>query len=114
MLDRTHRELTHDDVGVIARTYRSWRDGRKTGKYADEPGFCKSVKLEEIRKHNHILTPGRYVDAKPQPDADEPFERKMSKLVAQWGKQQTEAKRLDVAIIKNMADLGFPVRRDKN
>ena len=114
MLDRTHRELTDDDIGRIVRAYRSWRDGRKTGRYADEPGFCKSVKMEEIRKHNHILTPSRYVGAEPQPDDDEPFERKMSRLVAQWGEQQAEAKRLDAAIAKNMEDLGFPVRGDKN
>ena len=113
MLDRTHRELTGDDIGRIASTYRTWRDGLRTGKYADEPGFCKSVKLEEIRKHNHILTPGRYVDPEPQPDDGEPFERKMSKLVAQWGEQQAEDRKLDAAIIKNMENLGFSVQGDK-
>jgi type I restriction enzyme M protein len=26
-------------------------------------GFCKTVKLDDIRKYGHVLTPGRYVGA---------------------------------------------------
>ena len=107
MLDRTHRELASDDIGRIARTYRSWRGDRKARRYADAPGFCKSVKLEEIRKHDHVLTPGRYVGAEPQPDDGEPFEQKMSKLVAQWAEQQAKAKKLDTKIRKNLQLLGL-------
>jgi type I restriction enzyme M protein len=64
MVDRVHRELTDDDIGKLADTYHAWR-GDKGVKvmYADEPGFCKAAKLEEIRGHGHILTPGRYVGA---------------------------------------------------
>lgn len=107
MTDRTHRELSGDDIGSIARTYRVWRGDRKAGRYADKPGFCKSVKLDEIRKHDHVLTPGRYVGAEPQRDDGEPFESKMSKLVAQWEEQYAEAKKLDAKIRQNMRLLGL-------
>ena len=107
MIDRTHRELSGDDIGSIARTYRTWRGDRKAGRYADKPGFCKSVKLDEIRRHDHVLTPGRYVGAEPQQDDDEPFESKMSKLVVQWEEQSAEAKKLDNKIRQNMKLLGL-------
>ena len=107
MLDRTHRELTGDNINRIARTYRSWRGDRKAGRYADAPGFCRSVKLEEIRKHDHALAPGSYVGAQPQPDDGVPFELKMSRLVAQWEEQQAEAKKLDAKIRKNVKLLGL-------
>lgn len=110
MLDRTHRELTDNDIHRISGTYRAWRDDQKAGRYADMPGFCKSVRPEEIRKHDYILAPGRYVGAKPQPGDSEPFEQKMSRLMAQWEEQHAEAKRLDAAIIKNIRRLGFQVR----
>ena len=51
--------------------------------YADIPGFCKSATLEEMRKHGHVLTPGRYVGAAPQEDDGEPFEEKMARLSKQ-------------------------------
>jgi len=75
--------------------------------YADIPGFCKSASLEEIRRHGHVLTPGRYVGAAPQEDDGEPFEEKMKRLVAQLREQQAEAAKLDAAIDKNLKELGF-------
>ena len=34
----------------LPETYHAWRGEPKAGKYEDIPGFCKSAKLEEIRK----------------------------------------------------------------
>ena len=51
------------DIGRIVRTYHAWRGEEGVGEYADEAGFCKAAKLEEIEKHGHVLTPGRYVGA---------------------------------------------------
>jgi type I restriction enzyme M protein len=85
------------------------RRGEKTdkGKYADIPGFCKSATLEEIRKHGHVLTPGRYVGAEAQEEDGEPFDAKMKRLVAQWHGQQNEATKLDAAITANLKELGY-------
>ena len=85
---------------------RSGGEGQIEG-YADIPGFCKSATLEEIRKHGHVLTPGRYVGAEPQPDDGEPFDEKMARLTAQWREQQAESQRLDAAIEENLNRLGF-------
>ena len=104
MVDRTQRELAEEDIARISDTYHAWRSGTD---YADVPGFCKGASLEEIRRHSHILTPGRYVGAEPQEDDGEPFEDKMKRLVAQWQEQQAEARRLDAAIDANLKSLGF-------
>ena len=66
MVDRTHRELTDEDIARIADTYHAWRGEEGAGDYSDVPGFCKTASLEEVRKHGHVLTPGRYVGAAPQ------------------------------------------------
>jgi type I restriction enzyme M protein len=62
--------------------------------------------LEEIRKHGHVLTPGRYVGMEPEDDG-EPFEEKMTRLVAQLREQQAEATKLDEAIAANLKGLGY-------
>ena len=105
MVDRTHRELSEADIARIAGTYHAWRS--KRGGYNDVPGFCKSAALDDIRAHDHILTPGRYVGVAPQPEDDEPFHEKMTRLAAEWREQQKEARRLDRRIAKNLAALGF-------
>ncbi|HXH23842.1 MAG TPA: N-6 DNA methylase [Vicinamibacterales bacterium] len=110
MVDRTHRELTDEDIARIARTYHAWRGEKEAGEYKDVPGFCKSATLEEIRKHGHVLTPGRYVGAEAQEDDGEPFEEKMRRLVAQLREQQAEAAKLDAAIARNLKELGYGSR----
>ena len=104
MLNRTLRDLSQEDIARIAGTYHAWRDGEE---YEDEPGFCKSTTLEEIRKHGHVLTPGRYVGAAPQEDDGEPFQEKMTRLTAQWREQHVEGQRLDAEIAANLERLGF-------
>ena len=107
MTDRTHRDLSAGDISRIADTYHAWRGGDGAGDYADVPGFCKSATPEEIQKHGHALTPGRYVGAEPQQDDGEPFADKMQRLSAQWREQQAEAQRLDANIAENLEWLGF-------
>ena len=107
MEDRTHRDLSQEDIARIAETYHAWRGGEGAGDYADVPGFCKSASLEEVQKHGQVLTPGRYVGAEPQADDGEPFPDKMARLAAQWREQQEEARRLDAAIAENLERLGF-------
>jgi type I restriction enzyme M protein len=70
--------------------------------YEDVPGFCKAATLDEIRGHNHILTPGRYVGAAEVEDDGEPFEERMERLMAQLEEQFAESARLEVAIRQNL------------
>ncbi|MBM4287372.1 MAG: SAM-dependent DNA methyltransferase [Deltaproteobacteria bacterium] len=108
MIDRVHRELTDEDISTIADTYHAWRGDRDCSReYADVPGFCKAATLEDIRKHNYILTPGRYVGAAVVEEDGEPFEEKMARLVAQLREQQAEAAKLDALIAANVQDLGY-------
>jgi type I restriction enzyme M protein len=107
MVDRTHRELTDEDVARIANTYHAWRGEKEAGEYDDVPGFCKSAPLDEVLKHGHVLTPGRYVGAEAQEDDGEPFEEKMKRLTATLREQQTEATKLDSVIAANLKELGY-------
>ena len=107
MIDRVHRELTHSEMKRIAETYHAWRGKGNNGDYADVPGFCKSATIDDVRKHGHVLTPGRYVGAEAQEDNGEPFEDAMTRLAAQWREQQAEAAKLDTAIEANLETLGF-------
>lgn len=115
LIDRVHRELSEEDIAKIAGTYHAWRGDKpvlsngegSTGEYADIPGFCKAAQLEDIRKHGHVLTPGRYVGAEAVEDDGEPFEDKMKRLTATLREQQKESAKLDAAIAANLKELGY-------
>jgi very-short-patch-repair endonuclease len=98
-----------DVLDEIGRSLASplGRGGGEGDIYRDVLGFCKSAKLDEIRAHGHVLTPGRYVGAEEAEDDGEPFDEKMKRLSAALREQQAEAKKLDEAIARNLKDLGY-------
>lgn len=104
MKDRVLRDFTAEDIQKIADTFHAWQLGDG---YEDIPGFCHSATLDDIRKHDHVLTPGRYVGAAEQEEDDEPFAEKMQRLTAELAEQFAEGKRLESEIRMNLEGLGF-------
>ncbi len=107
MEDRVHRVLDDSDIAKIADTYHAWRGNNEASNYVDVPGFCKSVTLDDIRKHDHMLTPGRYVGAAEVEDDGELFDEKMRRLSVALRQQMHEANLLDKAIEANLGELGY-------
>ena len=120
MITRTQKELDEEDIAAIARTYHAWQsepdgqkekkdlpDGEAGGAYEDEAGYCKSATLEDIRKHDYVLTPGRYVGAAALEDDGIPFETKMTELSQTLYAQMEESAKLDEVIRKNLEGLGY-------
>jgi type I restriction enzyme M protein len=107
LIDRTHRELSTEEIAEIARTYHAWRGEKKDGNYEDKPGFCKSATLDDIKSHHYVLTPGRYVGAEAVKDDGIPFEEKMAELSDTLYEQMRESIELDAVIRKNLEILGY-------
>ena len=104
MKDRVLRDFTLDDIKKVADTFHAWQHD---GGYADVPGFCYSASLADIRKHEHVLTPGRYVGAEEQEEDSEAFADKMVRLTAQLAEQFAESAKLEGEIKKNLAGMGY-------
>lgn len=104
MKDRVLRDFTVDDINKVADTFHAWQHGEG---YADVPGFCYSASLDDIRKHDHVLTPGRYVGAEEQREDSEAFAEKMARLTAQLAVQFEMSAKLEGDIKKNLAGLGY-------
>ncbi|KFX62383.1 type I restriction-modification system subunit M [Paraburkholderia fungorum] len=104
MKDRVLRDFTVEDIQKIANTLQTWQYGEG---YENVPGFCYSATLNDIRKHEHILTPGRYVGAAEQDEDEEPFADKMVRLTAQLAEQFEKSAELEAEIKKNLAGLGY-------
>lgn len=73
--------LDNDDIQKIAGTYHAWRNHDCV--YEDVPGFSKAAKIDEIEKHDYVLTPGRYVGAAEAEIDDEPIDEKIARLTSE-------------------------------
>lgn len=105
MVDRVRRELTDEDIRQVADAFHRWR-GLEAG-YEDVPGFCKAATLDEVRQHDYILTPGRYVGLAEEDDDGEPFEEKMARLTASLAEKFARSRELEEEIRKNLRGLGY-------
>jgi len=105
MRDRTHAELTDEDIARVASVYHAWRGEKEAGEYQDVPGFCMSATVDVIRSHNYVLTPGRYVGAADLEDDDEPFGEKLARLTKTLEGQFAENDQLEQTILHNIKRL---------
>ncbi|GAB5430678.1 MAG: class I SAM-dependent DNA methyltransferase [Epibacterium sp.] len=95
---RKQKELSEAEISKIATVYHAWRGEPDAGTYEDEAGFCNSASLDEIAKHNFVLTPGRYVGAGATEDDGEPFEEKFERLMGELRGQFAEGRQLEAEI----------------
>lgn len=104
MRDRVLRDFTAADIAKVSDTFHAWQRGND---YEDVAGFCYSASLDDIKKHDFVLTPGRYVGAEEQEDDGEPFAEKMTRLTEQLREQFAESERLETEIKRNLGGLGY-------
>ncbi|SPY29174.1 Type I restriction-modification system methyltransferase subunit [Photobacterium damselae] len=111
MKDRVLRDFTRDDIEKVADLYHAWKTGAEVNgiAYEDQAGFCKSATIEEITKHDFVLTPGRYVGATEELDDGIPFGEKMATLTAKLGEQFVESANLETKIKANLMELGYEI-----
>lgn len=109
LVDRTRRELTDEEIQKIADTYHAWRGEATAGEYADVSGFCKSASLDDLRQHDYVLAPGRYVGTGGIEKDDESFEERIVRLTAELGERLAESAVLQTTVRKQLKHIGIPI-----
>lgn len=108
MVDRTHKELAVADIQEISSAFHAWR-GTSDALYEDILGFCKTVRSEEVKKQDYILTPGRYVGLEELEDDGEPFEEKMERLTTSLSEQFKKSHELEAEIKRALGGIGYEI-----
>ncbi|MEQ2625177.1 class I SAM-dependent DNA methyltransferase [Faecalibacillus faecis] len=105
MVDRKHRDLSEEDIHTIANTVEQFQNGS----LEDKKGFCAVVDLDEIKKQDFILTPGRYVGIEEQEDDGEPFEEKMARLTSELSEMFEKSHELEKEIREKLGAIGYEI-----
>lgn len=103
MINRKNRELTEEDIAKVSETYHNFKT--QNGEYVDVPGFAKVANLDEIKEHDFVLTPGRYVGAAEVEEDEEAFEEKMQRLTADLNEQFAKSHELEAKIKENLKNI---------
>jgi type I restriction enzyme M protein len=105
LIDRTTRIFTNEDIAKIADAYHAWRGTDRDLTYENEPGFCYSTELAEIKDHDYVLTPSRYVSAPEAEDDGEPLAEKIDRLTKDLYASFEESSRLEQEIRDQLGNL---------
>jgi len=96
METRRLRILDDVEIAKIADAYHGWRN--HGGGLDDIPGFAKAASLDEIKSHDFVLTPGRYVGAADAEIDDEPTTDKIERLTKELYAEFDRGHELDAEI----------------
>ncbi|WP_321826279.1 type I restriction-modification system subunit M [Maribacter dokdonensis] len=102
LINRRTRELSEEDINLIADTYHNWRN--TDGNYEDVAGFCKAESIERVKELDCVLTPGRYVGL-PDEEDDFDFAERFTSLKATFEAQLQEEATLNQAIKNNLSKI---------
>ena len=102
METRKHRELKDEESEKIYSTYHNWKNKKN---YKDIEGFCISASIEEIRIHDYVLSPGRFVGIEEIEDDGVDYAEKVLKLTSEILDLFNESNKLEETIKKNIQGL---------
>jgi type I restriction enzyme M protein len=110
MIGRTERIFTDGEMTRMAGTYHAWRgttSARATRlNYKDVAGFCCSATIEDIRKQDHVLSPGRYVGAAEAISDGEPVADKIERITKELANSFIENDRLQKLVLRVLERVG--------
>ncbi len=103
LTSRRLRELADEDIATIADAYHAWRN--HDGNYEDVPGFARAASLEDIKYHDFVLTPGRYVGVEEADLDDEPPAEKIERLTGALCAEFDRGRDLEVEVRRGLGRL---------
>ncbi len=93
------------DIQTITEIY----DAYIAGTLKDIKGLCAVVDKADIKKHDYILTPGRYVGHNENEIEEKPYNEMMEELSSDLSELFKQSASLQEDIKNNLCELGFKI-----
>lgn len=119
-VNRTLRDFTDDQLGLLGNVVRLYRgeerdvglggvalleDRFPDGRYADIPGLCRAVNIDEIGASGWSLNPARYVRTDERQIDDVEFAARMDELGEELVRLTSDAHKHEEAIAAQLSEL---------
>lgn len=106
--EKKYVELTEEDRAKVTERYHNWQLLGHTETYQDEPEFCYSATLEEIRQKGYTLVPSRYIEFFNR-DEEVDFDSKMKELQGQLSQLLAEEEEAKQGVLDVFKELGYEI-----
>lgn len=106
-ISHTQIELSDEEIGRVASTYRAWRGRVDEEPYSDVAGFCRTATLGEIAAAGHVLAPGRFVGFTGSDEDDGASGRRLTELTSQLQRRARDGAELDRRLARVMRAIGY-------
>ncbi len=105
MVTRAHRDLREEEITNISDAYKDF----VRGELEEIQGYSAVATLEDIEKHDYVLTPGRYVGIEEEEDDGISFEEKMEDLTSELTELFEEENKLQDEIRERLKVIGYEI-----
>jgi type I restriction enzyme M protein len=105
--EKKYIQLLEGDIDQVYSTYHDWQ--LENNSYEDEPEFCYSASIDEVRDKDYSLVPSKYIEFVNRDEIID-FDEKMSTLQTEFSellKKEEESKKELQNIFK---DLGYEIK----
>ena len=101
MSDRTHKDLSEDEIKKIADTFERFQSGMDV----EEKGFSTVKTISDIAKEDYVLAPIRYVESTD--DSSEFDEKRMINAAKNLKRKFDQTSQCEQELIEILKELGY-------
>jgi type I restriction enzyme M protein len=108
-LEKKYVQFADDHIKKIVATYHNWQQVGHEKTYSNEPEYCYSARLDEIKKKDFSLVPSKYIEFVNR-DENIDFDEKMSALQKDFAELLKEEAESKEQLLKVFRELGYEIK----
>jgi type I restriction enzyme M protein len=99
--------FSEEQIKNIAKTYHDWQ--QKDSRYEDQPEYCCSATLEEVKAKDYSLVPSKYIEFVNR-DEHLDFDEKMTALQTEFSELFQQEEKSKKELLKVFKELGYELK----
>jgi len=106
--EKKFTQFLPEHIEKIAKTYHTWQQTIAAKEYKNEPEYCYSATIDEVRNKDYSLVPSKYIEFVNR-DENIDFDEKMNRLQQEFAELLKEEKKSKEELLKVFKELGYEI-----
>jgi len=106
--EKKFTQFLPEHIEKIAKTYHTWQQTIAAKEYKNEPEYCYSATIDEVRNKDYSLVPSKYIEFVNR-DENIDFDEKMNRLQQEFVELLKEEQNSKEELLKVFKELGYEI-----